>query len=49
MPAPYRYAFRYANGQPGALLYAELRSALYTVLLDFHEQRRIPIGIKCWT
>jgi hypothetical protein len=41
----YVYGF-VSGGRRGSLLFAELHSALYTALLDLHEGRREPIGIR---
>jgi hypothetical protein len=44
-PGPFAYGF-ISGGRRGRLLFEELHSALYTALLDLHEQRREPLGIR---
>jgi hypothetical protein len=42
---PYVYGFT-SGGRRGRLLFERLPDALYTVLLDLHEGRREPIGVR---
>jgi hypothetical protein len=42
--ALYRYHFR-AGDRDGSLLFGELASLAYTLVLDWHEQRREPVRV----
>jgi hypothetical protein len=41
----YMYGF-VSSGHGGRLLFEDLHSALYTALLDLHDGRREPLGIR---
>jgi hypothetical protein len=44
-PKPFTYEFL-SGGRRGCLLFDRLPDTLYTVLLDLHEHRREPLGVR---